>query len=93
MFVYFRYFNFNFFTVGAFYYLLGNLPPKYRSSLKSIQLIALVKSSFISTYGIDRILKPLVSDLKQLEAVSYTSALTCTADIAWLQSLPAIVTL
>ena len=48
------------------YFTLGNLAPKYRSQPSSIQLVSLVKSSFITTYGIDSILQPLVDDLKKL---------------------------
>ena len=47
--------------VGAFYFTIGNISPKYRSQLSAIQLLALVKSSFISTYGMDEILKPFVN--------------------------------
>ena len=55
---------------GAFYFLLGNIHPRFRSSLRSIQLVALAKSSFIDTYGITRILQPFVDDMKKLESVS-----------------------
>ena len=52
--------------IGAFYFTLGSISPKYRSQLSAIQLVALVKSSFISTYGMDEILKPFVKDVKKL---------------------------
>ena len=51
---------------GTFYFTLGNLSPKFRSRLSSIQLMALVKSSFITTYGMDVILQPFVDDMKKL---------------------------
>ena len=52
--------------IGAFYFTLGNLPPKYRSRLTSIHLLALVKSNFISEYGMDAVMKPFIEDLKKL---------------------------
>ena len=57
--------------IGCFYFALGNLAPKYRSQLSTTQFISLVKSSFITTYGIDSILKPLVDDLKKLVLQKY----------------------
>ena len=51
---------------GAFYYTIGNISPKYRSRLSSIQLLALAKSNLITTYGIDIILKPFIDDVKKL---------------------------
>ena len=62
-------------VTGAFYFTLGNLPPKYRSRLSSIHLLALVKSSFISQYGMDAIMKPFIQDLKKL--VKYSNC-TCS---------------
>ena len=59
--------------VGAFYFTIGNLSPKYRSQVSTIQLVALVKASFISKYGMDAVLKPFVDDLKKLVRI-----LTCT---------------
>ena len=51
---------------GMFYFTLGNLSPRFRSHLSSIQLMALVKSSFITAYGMDAILQPFVDDMKKL---------------------------
>ena len=55
----------------VFYYMLGNIPPLYRFRVQSIQLLALANSSMISKYGIDKILKPIIDELKELESVSY----------------------
>ena len=52
--------------IGAFYFTLGNLSPKYRFQLTSIYLVALVKSSFITIYKMDAILRPFVNDVKKL---------------------------
>ena len=54
------------FIIGTFYFTLGNLSPKYRSQLTAIYLVALVKSSYIGTYGIDAVLRPFVNDVKKL---------------------------
>ena len=61
------------FTVAMFYYLLGNIQPKYRSKLKVIQLIAVAKSSMIAKHGVDAVLKPFVEDMKKLEKVDYNN--------------------
>lgn len=50
--------------------MLGNLSPKFRSRLSSIQLIALTKTSVIEEHGIDKVLEPFVEDVKKLESVS-----------------------
>ena len=54
---------------GVFNYSLGNINPALRSSLQSIQLLAVVKSSNIDLYGIDKILEPFMEDIGLLEQV------------------------
>ena len=54
---------------GAFYFTLGNISPKYRSRLSSIQLLALVKSDHINTYGMNNILRPIIEDIKKLVSI------------------------
>lgn len=61
--------NLNLFS-ALFYYTLGNIPPKYRSSLRSIQLLAVLKSSDLQLYGADKVLENLMKDVKELEKVS-----------------------
>ncbi len=56
---------------GAFYYLLGNLRPEMRSSLKLIQLVTLVRQQYIKDYGIDKVLEPFMSSIRELESVSF----------------------
>ena len=56
--------------IGAFYYLLGNLRPELRSSLKLIQLVTLVRQSYIKDYGMDKILETFMDGIKELESVS-----------------------
>lgn len=49
------------------YWILGNLPPGSHSSLSSIYLAVLCKSDDVKTYGFDKVLEPLLNDLKTLE--------------------------
>ncbi|GBM75168.1 hypothetical protein AVEN_161152-1, partial [Araneus ventricosus] len=53
--------------LGMFYMVLGNIPYKYRSCLKMINLVAIVKSSHVKAFGMDKILQPIISDLKDFE--------------------------
>ena len=62
---------------GVFYYQLGNLNPKYRSSLSSIHLVSIAKSSVIQKYGPEKILKPFMDDIKELEKVTSTYVYVC----------------
>jgi hypothetical protein len=62
-------FNLLIFTLGLVYYLLGNLHPKFRSSLKSIQLLCVARNPIIVKYGIEEILKPIVKSIQKLEKV------------------------
>lgn len=77
---YYKYlFDYIIFTfLGFFYYTLGNLPPKYRATLKTIQLVTICKYSDVVEYGIDAILEPFVNAIKQLEAVSYNAVVSST---------------
>ncbi|CAC5390282.1 unnamed protein product [Mytilus coruscus] len=60
------------FKIGAFYMTLGNIPPKYRSQLYTIQLVALCMSSLLKTHGFKEVLQPLFYDLKLLETEEIT---------------------
>lgn len=55
--------------VALFYYTLGNIPPKYRSSLRAIQLLAVLKSNDLQLYGPDKVIEPLMNAVKMLEQV------------------------
>ncbi|XP_026116308.1 uncharacterized protein LOC113094884 [Carassius auratus] len=50
--------------VCAVYWVLGNLPIKYRSSLQSIYLAILCNSNDIKTFGYEKILQPLLKDIQ-----------------------------
>ena len=54
---------------GLFYYQLGNIDPKYRSTLHTIQLLAVVKCAYIEKYGMNIILEPMMEAVKELETV------------------------
>lgn len=54
---------------AIFYYTLGNISPKYRPSLRCIQLLSIVKSTVLQEYGADVILESLMEDLRELEKV------------------------
>lgn len=49
--------------------MLGNISPKYHSSLESIQLLAVANSQVMSEHGRDYILNPIMEDIKVLETV------------------------
>lgn len=53
-----------------FYYTLGNLRPQLRSTHRSIQLIACVKSPDLKKYGHDVILEPFIKDVHKLYKVN-----------------------
>lgn len=53
--------------LGAIYFTLRNVSPKYNSSLLNIHLVSLFHAQDIKTYGFDKILAPLVKDISTLE--------------------------
>lgn len=55
-----------------FYYMLGNIDPKFRSTLRSIQLLTIANTIYIEKYGIDAILEPFMEDILKLEEVCMT---------------------
>ena len=52
---------------SAFYFILGNIAPKFRSKLKMIQLVCLCPSEYVNQYGMRQVLQPLIHDLHVLE--------------------------
>ena len=61
---------------GLAYYCLGNLHPKYRSSLSCIQLLFVTKYSNIEKYGYNLLFQPTVDAVLELEKVQLM--LVCT---------------
>jgi len=53
--------------VGVFYWSLMNIPPQWRSSLRSIQLLGVVNSSLLKKHGMVEFLKPILKDLADLQ--------------------------
>jgi len=53
--------------LSAFYFVLGNIDPKFRSKLCTVQLVALCPALLMKKYSIGEVLKPLIHDLKKLE--------------------------
>jgi len=51
----------------AVYWVLANVPPKYRSALHAIQLAILVKVTDLHMYGYAAVLAPLLRDVHTLE--------------------------
>ena len=59
-------------ALGLFYYVLGNIHPKLRSTLRSIQLITATTTPHLEEYGFEKVLKPFISDANKLaEASNY----------------------
>lgn len=52
--------------LGVILFTLGNIHPKYRSTLRVIHLAIAVTTPIIEKYGMDVILQPLIQDLKIL---------------------------
>lgn len=55
--------------VALFYYTLGNIQPKLRSTLKTIQLICVVTYPLLKEYGFECVLQPFINDMNQLRKV------------------------
>ena len=53
--------------ITAVYWVVLNLPARFRSSLTSIQLAVLGKSVDIKKYGYEKFLEPLLKDIKCLD--------------------------
>lgn len=53
-------------TLGCLFFFLGNVRPQFRSTLKTIQLVAVGRTEDIQHYGINVFLRPFVEDLNQI---------------------------
>ena len=56
--------------IALFYYTLGNIRSKYRSTLRATQLIAVVNYPLLKEYGFESVLQPLIKDMNELRKVS-----------------------
>jgi hypothetical protein len=61
--------------------MLGNIDPKFRSRVETIQLVTVVKSMVVAKYGINEILKPFIAAINQLEEVSIIAGLYMPSSI------------
>ena len=52
--------------LGIFLFTLGNIRPKYRSSLRTINLLIVATVPVITKHGLNEILQPLMHDLQTL---------------------------
>ena len=59
------------YILALFYYTLANLEPKYRATLKAIQLIAVVTYPLLKQYGFSSILQLFIEDMNKLRRVGY----------------------
>ena len=57
-------------NVGVFYYTLGNIRPSYRSTYRSIQLLAIAASTDIKSHGVESLLSNFIDSVNQLSSVS-----------------------
>lgn len=55
--------------LGAVYFIIRNLPNFFNSTRQNIHLLALYYSADVKSFGINKVLDKIVSDIKQLEAV------------------------
>ena len=58
--------------LGVILFSLGNIAPKYRSALHVFQLVGVATVPIIQKYGIEKILKPFICDLKVLSSSGIT---------------------
>lgn len=78
--------------LAVFLFTLGNIEPKYRSSLRAIYLLIAATVPVIEKHGIDLVLDPLLKDLKILateginvvfngiDRTLYSAVLVCLGD-------------
>ncbi|XP_028419163.1 uncharacterized protein LOC114544868, partial [Dendronephthya gigantea] len=69
--------------IGVFYFVLGNIRPMFRSSIRSIQLIAIAKTKDIKSFGIDNLLMPFIEDVNCLAKVFLLYALQYCDLLLW----------
>ena len=56
------------YKTSSFYFVLGNIPGKYRARPEDVQLALLFSSALIQKYGYDILIQPLIDDIKVLES-------------------------
>lgn len=68
------------FTVGIFYFTIGNIPPKFRSKLHPFSHC---EDKDLSAYRMEAVLRPIVDDLKKLVSTNCCDvAVLCIAKVS-----------
>lgn len=62
---------------------MGNIHPKHRSTLKAVQLIAVVTYPILKEYGFEAVLQPFINNMNKLRKVHTLVLLSIT--LFWLQ--------
>ena len=79
------------FAIAVFYYWLGNLRLLYRTRVNQIQLLVLVKQSYITKYSMNKILEPFVRDV-QWKWFIYLQYFKCIQGHSfWIQGYPEVM--
>ena len=60
---------------GAFYYIIGGLPPHLDNYIGNVHVLALCYYRDVQRYGINEFLKPLFIELKQLESDEFKTTI------------------
>ena len=60
------------YKLGIILFTLGNIPPKFRSTFRAINLVACAVYPIIDEHGIDSILEPFIKDLNILASQGIT---------------------
>ncbi|XP_028395767.1 uncharacterized protein LOC114519789 [Dendronephthya gigantea] len=55
--------------IGVFYFVLGNIRPIFRSTVRCIQLIGVARTNDIKKFAIDGLLEPFIKDVNTLAKV------------------------
>ena len=55
------------------YFTLGNIQPSLRSDIHGIQLLLVAKYTSVEEFGIDKILEPLILDLRKVVGTTQLS--------------------
>lgn len=56
----------------AVYFVIGNIPTKFWSQTDNIHLCLLARTKCVKLYGLDKIMDPLIADVKKLESEGVT---------------------
>lgn len=66
-----------FYCKALFYYTLGNIEPRFHSTLKTIQLIVVITYPLLKKYGFAQVLQPFIADVNKLRKVSVILYILC----------------